>query len=86
MASISTINSLLSLLCKEDSGDCFVLIGLVVSKKVLVESMAIHHKMYIALGKEQTTHLQCVHRPVCVGPVRKQHCWFSHEGAHHLDL
>ena len=21
-------------------------------------------------------------RPVCVGPVRKPHCWFSHEAAH----
>ena len=20
--------------------------------------------------------------PVCVGPVRKPHCWFSHEAAH----
>ena len=23
-----------------------------------------------------------LHRPVCVGPVRKPHCWFSHEAAH----
>ena len=23
-------------------------------------------------------------RPVCVGPVRKPHCWFSHEAAHLL--
>ena len=22
------------------------------------------------------------YRPVCVGPVRKPHCWFSHEAAH----
>ena len=22
-----------------------------------------------------------LHRPVCVGPVRKPHCWFSHEVA-----
>ena len=22
-----------------------------------------------------------LHRPVCVGPVRKPHCWFSHETA-----
>ena len=21
----------------------------------------------------------CLYRPVCVGPVRKPHCWFSHE-------
>ena len=23
----------------------------------------------------------CLYRPVCVGPVRKPHCWFSHEVA-----
>ena len=26
----------------------------------------------------------CLYRPVCVGPVRKPHCWFSHEAAHIL--
>ena len=26
----------------------------------------------------------CLYRPVCVGPVRKPHCWFSHEVAHSL--
>ena len=24
----------------------------------------------------------CLYRSVCVGPVRKPHCWFSHEAAH----
>ena len=24
----------------------------------------------------------CLCRPVCVGPVRKPHCWFSHKAAH----
>ena len=24
----------------------------------------------------------CLNRPVCVRPVRKPHCWFSHEKAH----
>ena len=24
----------------------------------------------------------CLYRPVCVGPVRKPHCWLSHEAAH----
>ena len=27
-------------------------------------------------------HLLCLYSPVCVGPVRKPHCWFSHEAAH----
>ena len=26
----------------------------------------------------------CLYRPVCVRPVRKPHCWFSHEAAHIL--
>ena len=26
----------------------------------------------------------CLYRPVCVGPVWKPHCWFSHETAHIL--
>ena len=25
--------------------------------------------------------LLCLYRSVCVGPVRKPHCWFSHEVA-----
>ena len=28
----------------------------------------------------------CLYRPVCVGPVRKPHCWFSHEVAHLLSF
>ena len=26
--------------------------------------------------------LLCLYNSVCVGPVRKPHCWFSHEAAH----
>ena len=29
-------------------------------------------------------HLLCLYSPVCVGPVRKPNCWFSHEVAHML--
>ena len=28
-----------------------------------------------------SSHLLCLHMLVCVGPVRKPHCWFSHEAA-----
>ena len=28
-----------------------------------------------------SNHLLCLYRPVCVRPVRKPHCWFSHEAA-----
>ena len=29
-----------------------------------------------------SSHIQRLYSPVCVGPVRKAHCWFSHEAAH----
>ena len=28
-----------------------------------------------------SSHLLCLYSSVCVGPVRKPHCWFSHEAA-----
>ena len=28
-----------------------------------------------------SSHLLCLYSPVCVGPVRKPHCWFSHKAA-----
>ena len=28
----------------------------------------------------------CLYRPVCVGPVWKPHCWFSHEAAQMLPV
>ena len=28
-----------------------------------------------------SSHLLCLYSPDCVGPVRKPHCWFSHEAA-----
>ena len=30
--------------------------------------------------------LLCLYSPVCVGPVRKPHCWFSHEAAQIIDV
>ena len=29
-----------------------------------------------------SSRLLCLYSPVCVGPVWKPHCWFSHEAAH----
>ena len=31
---------------------------------------------------QASSHLLCLYSPVCVRPVRKPHCWFSHEVAH----
>ena len=41
--------------------------------------------LYFSNPKFQaSSHLLCLYSPVCVGPVRKPHCWFSHEVAHFL--
>ena len=32
--------------------------------------------------KQASSSFLCLYRPVCVGPVWKPHCWFSHEAAH----
>ena len=37
------------------------------------------------LPKSKSSSL-CLYSPVCVGPVRKPHCWFSHETAQIIDL
>ena len=31
---------------------------------------------------QASSHLLWLYRPLCVRPVRKPHCWFSHEAAH----
>ena len=33
---------------------------------------------------EASSSFLCLYRPVCVGPVQKPHCWFSHEAAYTL--
>ena len=41
------------------------------------------HFLYFLNPKFQaSTSFLCFYSLVCVGPVRKPHCWFSHEGAH----
>ena len=39
----------------------------------------------LLLKSEVSSCFQCLYRSVCVGPVRKPHCWFSHEVAHFCD-
>ena len=35
---------------------------------------------------QASSSFMCLYRPVCVGPVRQPHCWFSHEAAHILEI
>ena len=38
--------------------------------------------LYLTPKFQVSSLLLCLYRPVCVGPVRKPHCWFSQEAAH----
>ena len=37
--------------------------------------------LYLTPKFQASSLLLCLYRSVCVGPVRKPHCWFSHEAA-----
>ena len=41
---------------------------------------------YLTPKFQASSLLLCLYRPVCVGPVRKPLCWFSHEAAHFIML
>ena len=36
---------------------------------------------YLTPKFQTSSSFLCLYRPVCVGPGRKPHCWFSHEAA-----
>ena len=38
--------------------------------------------LYLTPKFQASSSFLCLYRPVCVGPDRKPHCWFSHEAAH----
>ena len=40
---------------------------------------------YLNLKFQASSSFLCLYRSVCVRPVRKPHCWFSHKAAHILD-
>ena len=54
---------------------------------------ALEFEVHINLGYQNTlnpkfqasSQLLCLYKSVCVGPVRKPHCWFSHEAAQIID-
>ena len=41
---------------------------------------------FLKLKFPVSSHLLRLYSSVCVGTVRKQHCWFSHEAAHVYSL
>ena len=45
-------------------------------------AIQIVQSLYFLNAKFQaSSHLPCLYSSVCVKPVRKPHCWFSHEEA-----
>ena len=42
--------------------------------------------LYLYPKFQASSSFLCLYRPVCVGHVRKPHCWFSHEEAHILSM
>ena len=42
--------------------------------------------LYLNPKFQASSSFLCFYRSVCVGPVRKPHCWFSHEAAHLIKL
>ena len=43
---------------------------------------SVHFILYLTPKFQASSSFLCLYRLVCVGPVRKPHCWFSHEAAH----
>ena len=46
----------------------------------------VHFLYFLNLKFQASNHLLCLYSSVCVGPVRKPHCCFSHEMAHILTI
>ena len=45
------------------------------------DSSLVQLLFYLNSKFQASSSFLCLYRPVCVGPVRKPHCWFSHEMA-----
>ena len=45
-------------------------------------SRIVHFLFYLNPEFQASSSFLCLYRSVCVGPVRKPHCWFSHKAAH----
>ena len=45
-----------------------------------------HFLFYLNLKFQASSLLLSLDSSVCVGPVRKPHCWFSHEAAHFMAI
>ena len=54
---------------------------LAVTAKLINATRIVQFLFYLNPKFQASSSFLCLYRSVCVGPVRKPHCWFSHEVA-----
>ena len=59
-------------ICENKDADCFAVI-FVFATRIVQFLFFLYPKFQVS------SHLLCLYSSVCVRPVRKPHCWFSHE-------
>ena len=72
-------------ICIGENKDADQLRGAVTAKLIsafVFATRIVQFLFYLNLKFQVSSSFLCLYRPVCVGPVRKPHYWFSHEAAH----
>ena len=70
-------------ICENKGADSFAVTAKLISAFVFAIQI-VQFLLDLTPKFQASSLLLCLYRPVCVGPVRKPHCWFSHEAAHIL--
>ena len=69
-------------ICKDENKDAD---QLAVTEKLIsvfvFATRIVQFLFYLNPKFQASSSFLCLYRPVCVRPVRKPHCWFSHEAA-----
>ena len=71
-------------ICKGENKDADLISFAVTAKLIstfVFDTRIVQFLFYLNLKFQVSSSFLCLYRPVCVGPVRKPHCWFSHEAA-----
>ena len=53
----------------------------ILARTLVFATRIVQFLLYLNPKFQASSSFLCLCRPVCVGPVRKPHCWFSHEVA-----
>ena len=68
-------------ICENKSADQIAVTAKLISAFVFATRI-VQFLLYLTPKFQASSSFLCLYRPVYVGPVRKPHCWFSHEAAH----